>query len=114
MVLEDRLLSKFNPISFLKLLNHRLEEFKLKLFFLQFCFNLDCDFFFDAAFIHTVTGNLREQFHVSVCTLDKPTLVELLAKIYVLVFMALSLGVLLPEVPNASFTLADSPLLNPA
>lgn len=86
----------------------------MKLFFLQFCLDLNSDLFFDSSFVHAVAGNLRKQFHVPVGALYESTFVKLLAEVYVFMLVALGLRVFLPEIPNTGFSFADPPLLNPA
>jgi hypothetical protein len=51
---------------------------------------------------------------MSVGTLYESTFIKLLAEVNILMLMALCLRILLPEIPNTSFSFADSPLLNPA
>jgi len=51
---------------------------------------------------------------VAVGALYEAALVKLLAEINIPALMALCLRVLLPKVPNLSFSFVDPPLLNPA
>jgi len=81
LILQNGLLPQLDPIFLFEFADHRLEELKLQFLFLHFGLDLDGDLFFDAAFVHAVTSDLGEEFHVADGTLDETSLVEVVAEL---------------------------------